>query len=183
MKEYSDIQLVDLLHEGNARAFEEIYKRYWFKLYGIALHHLGVKEECEELVQNVFMSIWNRRENVQIKKLDVYLTVSIKNQIYDFIKSQISYRKYQEYIILQEVVQLSVPFQTLHYSELSEAVEAALARLPEKSAEVFRRSRFHNQSVRQIAEDLHLTDKTVEYHITKSLKFLKESLWMYNSKN
>lgn len=183
MREYSDIHLVDLMQKGNARAFEEIYKRYWFKLYSIAFHHLGVKEECEELVQNVFLSVWNRRENVQIKKLDVYLTVSIKNQIYDFIKSQISYRKYQEYVILQEVVQLSVPFQTLHYSELSAAVEAALAQLPEKSAEVFRRSRFHNQSVRQIAEDLHLTDKTVEYHITKSLKFLKESLWMYNSKN
>ena len=183
MKDYSETQLVDLLHEGNSSAFEEIYKRYWFKLYSIAFRHLGVKEECEELVQNVFLSIWNRRENIQIKKLDIYLTVSIKNQIYDFIKSQISYRKYQEYAILQEVMQSSMPFQTLHYGELSDAVEAALARLPEKSAEVFRRSRFSNQSVKQIAEDLNLSDKTVEYHITKSLKFLKENLWMYNSKN
>jgi RNA polymerase sigma-70 factor (family 1) len=183
MKDYTDIRLVELLQEGDSSAFEEMYKRYWFKLYCIAFRHLGVKEECEELVQNVFLSVWNRRKNVQINKLDVYLTVSIKNQIYDFIKSQISYRKYQEYVILQEVVQSSMPFQTLHYSELSEAVEAALARLPEKSAEVFRRSRFHNQSVKKIAEDLNLSDKTVEYHITKSLKFLKESLWMYNSKN
>jgi RNA polymerase sigma-70 factor (family 1) len=183
MKEYSEIQLVDLLHLGNARAYEEIYKRYWFKLYSIAYRHLGVKEECEELVQNVFLSVWKRREQLKINKLDVYLTVSIKNQIYDFIKSQISYRKYQEYIILQEVMQSSMPFQTLHYSELSDAVDAALARLPEKSAEVFRRSRFNNQSVKQIAKELNLTDKTVEYHITKSLKFLKETLWMYSSKN
>lgn len=180
MRENSDIQLVDLLHRGNTRAFEEIYRRYWFKLYSIALHHLGVKEECEELVQEVFLSIWNRREAVEIKRLDVYLTVSIKNQIYDFIKSRISYRKYQEYVILQEVVQSNNP---LHYTELSEAVEAALAKLPEKSAEVFRRSRFHNQSIKQIAEELNLSDKSVEYHITKSLKFLKETLWMYNSKN
>ena len=183
MKEYADIKLVAMLNAGDSRAFEEIYKRYWFKLYSIAFHHLGVKEECEELAQNVFLSLWRRREEVNIQKLEMYLTVSIKNQIYDFIKSQISYRKYQEYIILQEVVQGTVSFQHLEYNELSKAVEAALARLPEKSAEVFRRSRFDNQSVKQIAEELQLSDKTVEYHITRSLKFLKENLSMYQHKN
>ena len=183
MTEYSDKELVAFLYEGNSKAFEEIYNRYWRKLYAIAMHHVGVREEAEELVQNVFLSIWNRRSKILIKSLEVYLVLSVKNQIYDFIKSQISYRKYQEYIILQEVYQSSGSYQISDFNELSEAVEKALARLPEKSAEVFRRSRFQEQSVRQIAEDLNISDKAVEYHITKSLKFLKENLWMYHSKN
>lgn len=181
MKEYSDKQLVAFLYGGNSHAFEEIYKRYWSKLYAIAIHHVGVREEAEELVQNVFMSIWNRRSKVLIRSLDVYLVLSVKNQIYDFIKSQISYRKYQEYIILQEVCHSTGSYQISDFNDLSEAVEKALARLPEKSAEVFRRSRFEEQPVRQIAEELNLSDKAVEYHITKSLKFLKENLWMYYS--
>ena len=68
-------------------------------------------------------------------------------------------------------------------SELSEAVEKVLSRLPEKSAEVFKRSRFENQSVREIAVSLNLSEKAVEYHITKSLKFLKENLKSYQSNN
>ena len=62
-------------------------------------------EEAEELVQEVFLSLWNRRSQVIIRHLDLYLTLAIKNQVYDYIKSQISYRKYQEYLIFQEINQ------------------------------------------------------------------------------
>jgi RNA polymerase sigma-70 factor (family 1) len=179
----SDEALVALLQAGEARAYEAIYKRYWYKMYSIAYHQTGVRQEAEELVQNVFLSVWNRRTEVVIRHLDLYLTLAVKNQVYDFIKSRISYRKFQEYQILQEINQHYNPHELMNFTELAQAVEKVLGLLPEKSAEVFRRSRFENQSVRDIAEGLQLSEKAVEYHITKSLKFLKENLSHYRSDN
>ncbi len=182
-KMLGDEQLVLLLHEGKMSAFEEIYLRYWYKLYCIAYNQTGVQEEAKELVQEVFLSLWRRRADVEILNLDLYLTLAIKNQVYDYIKSQISYRKYQEYLIFQEIRQHNSTDEIVNFLELANAIEKALSRLPEKSAEVFRRSRFENQSVKEIARELNLSEKAVEYHITKSLKFLRNNLSMFQSQN
>jgi len=183
MKQWEDERLVEFLREGQISAFEEIYRRYWYKLYSIAYHQTGVREEAEELVQEVFLTVWNRRAEVIIRHLDLYLTIAIKNQVYDYIKSQISYRKYQEYLIFQEIHQYYDTDEIVNFSELTQAVEKVLSLLPEKSAEIFRRSRFENQPVRDIASSLQLSEKAVEYHITKSLKFLKENLKPFHSDN
>lgn len=183
LKQLDDERLVDFLREGRMSAFEEIYRRYWYKLYGIAYHQTGIREEAEELVQEVFLKLWSRRSEVLIRHLGMYLTIAIKNQVYDYIKSQISYRKYQEYLIFQELHQHHGTEEIVNYTQLTEAVEKVLNRLPEKSAEVFRRSRFENQSVREIASCLNLSEKAVEYHITKSLRFLKDNLKEYHTDN
>lgn len=113
----------------------------------------------------------------------MYLTIAVKNQIYDFFKSQLSYRKYREYLIFNEISKHYGTEDIVGFSELSAAVEHVLTLLPEKSAEVFKRSRFENQSVKEIALGLNLSEKAVEYHITKSLRFLRENLRNYYSEN
>ena len=183
LKQLDDERLVLLLQESKRAAFEEIYRRYWYRLYSVAYRQTGVREEAEELVQEVFLKLWSRRSEALIRNLGMYLTVAVRNQVYDYIKSQISYRKYQEYLIFQEIHHHHGTDEIVHFTDLTEAVEKALNRLPEKSAEVFRRSRFENQSVREIAQGLHLSEKAVEYHITKSLKFLKDTLKDYHSDN
>lgn len=183
LKFLSDQELVAKLQSSQKSAFEEIYNRYWRKLFNMAFHQTGKKEEAEELVQDLFVSIWQKRESAQIKHLDLYLTLSIKNKIYDFIKSQITYRKYQEYIILKEV---DLHFETesiVNYIELTAAVEKVLSLLPEKSARIFKLSRFEELPVKKIAEEMDLSEKAVEYHITKSLRFIKENLKAYYSAN
>jgi RNA polymerase sigma-70 factor (family 1) len=183
IEKFDDGQLVSLFQEGKIAAFEAIYQRYWNKLYRIAFHNTGVQEDAEELVQEVFLSLWKRRSTVQIRHLDLYLTLAIKNQIYYFIRSQINGRKYQEYLILQEIALHHHTDELVNYSDLSEAVEKALSRLPEKSVQIFRRSRFENQSVKEIASAFQLSEKSVEYHLTRTLKFLRENLSRYQSDN
>lgn len=183
LKQLDDERLVLLLRENKRTAFEEIYRRYWYRLYSVAYQQTGVREEAEELVQEVFLKLWSRRSEVLIRHLGMYLTIAVRNQVYDYIKSQISYRKYQEYLIFQELHQHHSTDEIVHFTDLTEAVEKALSRLPEKSAEVFRRSRFENQSVREIAQGLNLSEKAVEYHMTKSLRFLKDTLKEYHSDN
>lgn len=183
MRQLDDGDLVNLLQEGDVAAFEEIYRRFWYRLYTIAYHSTGIQEDAEELVQEIFLSLWKRRTIVQIRHLDLYLTLAVKNQVYDYIKSQISCRKYQEYLIFQEISLQHSTDEIVNFTELSEAIEKALSRLPEKSAQIFRRSRFEHQSVKEIALAFQLSEKAVEYHLTRSVKFLRENLRAFQSNN
>ncbi|MDI9873889.1 MULTISPECIES: RNA polymerase sigma-70 factor [Bacteroidota] len=175
----TDEQLVNLIIEDNKYAFEEVYHRYWYKLFGVAYHEIGTREEAEELVHDLFESLWNRRHQLNIRMLSAYLVVSIKHLSTNYIKSQITNRKFQEYLIFNEIRQSHATEEVVHFSELSDAVEEAMKKLPEKTCEVFRMSRFENQSVKEIAVQLNLSEKAVEYHITKSLKLLRENLKAY----
>lgn len=177
----NDEQLVILLQEGSKNAFEEIYKRYWLKLYNVAYHNLGTKEDSEELVQDIFENIWKIRESLNIQHLGVYLVVSVKHRCTNFIKKQINLKKFQEYMIFQEIQQNQSLDEIVNFNELNEAVEKALKKLPEKTGDIFKKSRFENQSIKEIATHFQLTEKAVEYHITKSLKALKEELKLYSN--
>lgn len=175
----TDEQLVNLIVEDNKNAFEEVYRRYWYKLFGVAYHEIGTREEAEELVHDLFESLWNRRHQLNIRLLSAYLVVSIKHLTTNYIKSQITNRKFQEYLIFNEIRQSHATEEVVHFLELSDAVEEAMKKLPEKTCEVFKMSRFENQSVKEIAIQLNLSEKAVEYHITKSLKLLRENLKAY----
>jgi RNA polymerase sigma-70 factor (family 1) len=179
----TDEQLVIQLQESNKRAFEEIYDRYWYKLFCIAYHQVGSREESEELVHDIFESLWNKRRESSVRNLSTYLVIAMKYRITNFIKSQITWRKYQEYLILNKIHETYSTDEIVQFSDLSRAVDEVMGKLPEKTSRVFQLSRFENQSVKEIADELHMSEKAVEYHITKSLKALKESLWMYHSNN
>ncbi len=181
--ELSDEQLIGFLQQDDKRAFEEIYYRYWYKLFGIAYHETGTKEEAEELVHDLFESLWQRRQELNIRLLSAYLVVSIKHLSVNYIKSQITNRKFQEYLIFNEIRQNLSTEESVHFTDLSKAVDEALKKLPEKTCEVFRMSRFENQSVKAIAQRLQISEKAVEYHLTKSLKVLRENLKNYHSDN
>lgn len=179
----SDDQLVNFLMKSDKNAFEEIYQRYWYKLFGVAYHGTGTKEEAEELVQDLFESLWHKRQTSVIRHLSSYLVVAIKHLTTNYIKSKITQRKFQEYLIFNEIQQSYATEEVVHFADLSKAVEEAMKKLPEKSVEIFRLSRFENQPVKDIAQQLNLSEKAVEYHITKSLKVLKEYLKSYHSDN
>lgn len=179
----TDEQLVIKLMESSKPAFGEIYDRYWYKLFCIAYHQIGTREEAEELVHDLFESLWNRRTESNIRHLSSYLVLSMKHLITNFIKSKITWRKYKEYILLQKMQEASITEQDVEFTDLSAALDNALKKLPEKTSRIFQLSRFENQSVREIARDMNLSEKAVEYHITKSLKILKDHLWIFHTPN
>lgn len=179
----TDTELIFRLQKGESLAFREIYDRYWLKLFRIGYSELGSKEEAEELIHNIFENLWRKHAQLQIKVLEAYLVVSVKNAVTNYIKANISKRKYKEYLILSEINQSSSTDEFISYMDLSKAIDEALKKLPEKTCEVFKLSRFENQSVEEIATTLHLSKKAVEYHITKSLKLLREELKTYYFNN
>jgi RNA polymerase sigma-70 factor (family 1) len=178
----TDQQLVNRMQNGSDKAFAEIYNRYWFKLYSVAYHQTGAKEEAEELVHDVFESLWNKREHTEIRHLSSYLVVSVKNLTVNYIKSQITQRKYQEYLIMHEIQSNSTD-EIVRFEDLAKAVEDAMKKLPERTSEIFRMSRFENRTVKDIAQTFNISEKGVEYHITQSLKVLKAQLKAYHTDN
>jgi RNA polymerase sigma-70 factor (ECF subfamily) len=163
--------LIRLLNEGDKNAFQEIYKRYWKKLYQVAERKVR-KEIAEEIIQDIFISLWNNRKTT-INNLKYYLFSSVKYGILNHFKKQIT-----EYNFSEEALYESSKFDnsteySLFLEDLLKSIEAALLHLPPKTQQIFRLSRFELLSTKEIAVQLNLSEKAIEYHLTQALKTLR----------
>ena len=172
----SEMQLIENFIQGDRNSFTTIYKKYWYRLFLIAQRRLDDKAASEELVQEIFVQLWEKREKVQIQSLENYLVRAMKYSVIDYIRQQIVKNNYIDHyraFIDQEECQTD---DIIAVNDLTLSIEAGLKTLPEKSREIFRLSRIENWPVTKIATHLQLSEKGVEYHITKSLKTLRVHL-------
>lgn len=174
MKDRSDQELVIFLQKGDLKAFEEIYDRHWWSLYLIAFRKIRSKEVAEELVQDLFASIWKKREQLQIHaSLIAYLKSSIHYQIINYFQALLVRKSHQQYVRHTESSDSAVTEETISFWELQREMELGVSLLPDQSRQIFELSRFENQSNREIAQQFDMSEKAVEYHITKSLRLLR----------
>lgn len=171
-----DAALVQGLRENDGEAFAEIYERYWQRLLEAAYRRLGSREAAKEAVQDVFVSLWHKRHEHVIEHLPGYLLTAIKYRVIDILKHRHTQAGYQEHIRPHLVAEDHSTEETVAADDLSLALLNSLLRLPEHTREVFRLSRLEHQTVPEIAERLHISRKTVEYHLTRALKVLRVSL-------
>jgi len=134
------------------------------------------KETAEELVQNLFISLWAKREQQQIHKLEAYLQTAIRYQVIDFIRSKILHDRYAQITKDQLAVDENPSESKLLLQELSLAIDNTIKKLPQKTQEIFRLSRYEHRSVKEIAQSMNLSEKAVQYHVTQSLKFMRSHL-------
>lgn len=179
----TDALLVDLLQSNDPDAFKVIYQRYWRQLYNFVYQQLGSKEDTEEIVHDLMLTLWKNREQSQIQQLRIYLFIAARNLTNKCIKSQINLRKYREHQLLHHVLESVDSEEVFNVQDLATAVENVLKKMPEKTAAIFRMSKIDEMPVKKIALEMNLTDKAVEYHITKSLKLLRRHLQGFNSDN
>lgn len=175
----TDEILLRLLKAGDERAFKEIYSRYWKVLFEAAYRRVASKEIAKELVQIVFLRIWEKRQATYINHLQSYLLTAIKNSVINYIESTVVHKKYLQHVINTTAGVCHTAESTLNFNELSQAIEKAIGMLPDKTRHIFRLSRFDNLSIREIAASMNISEKAVEYHITQSLKALRLSLKEY----
>lgn len=173
---YGEDELLEMLSEGNHKAFKELYNRYWRSLLNHAAGTLQSQSEGEEIVQEIFVDLWNKREGLQIRNLPSYLHTLVRNRCISFIRSKAVERKYQEYYknLLYKRQQAMVNNST--FTEAQKAFEEELQKLPEKTQMIFKLSNYDGLSVEEIAKQFHCSKKAVEYHLTKSKSFLKAGL-------
>lgn len=176
-KSLTDGELVTLLKDGDDLAFTEIYNRYWKKLFLAAGNKLGDLDEAEELVQQIFVSLWDRRAVLDLRgELAPYLAVSVKYRVLKVL-SRRHYRREFEHA-LPELLDDSTQ-EWLQFEELRSRMEELVAALPEKCRLVYQLSRNEGYSQKQIAAELDIAEKTVEAHIGKALRLIRKGLHVF----
>ncbi|WP_017257165.1 RNA polymerase sigma-70 factor [Pedobacter arcticus] len=172
-----DSSLLTLLQQGNEQAFSQIYERYKGVLYIHAVKMIKDRDEAQDVVQELFTKLWNKRETISINTtLSAYLYTAVRNRILDIFSHE------KVVAIHQQSLQIFIKqgeYQIDNYireKELALIIESEIATLPPKMREVFELSRKAHLSYLQIADQLNISENTVRKHITKALKRLRSKL-------
>ena len=174
-------ELTLLLGTGDHGAFQELYHRYWETLLNTAFKTLDSIEEAEEIVQDLFITLYVNRDSLQINTtLEGYLKTALKRKVLNFYRSKHVHEKYLKSILSENRLEFYTPYHALQAKELSQRVEVSTQKMPEKCREVFILSRIENLPNKTIAEKLSISISTVEKHISKAIRILKADFREYN---
>lgn len=168
------------IREGNAAIFKEIFREYYAELCIHAMRYVNDRHSAEELVQDIFVKLWQHRNDFIINtSLRNYLHKALVNFSLNYLRSRENMRKHIEFIGFE--VENSSDFTEIDATngELDAKYRRALLCMPEKQREIFELSRFDGLKNREIAEKLGINIKTVETQMTRALSFLREQLKEY----
>ena len=174
-------RIIDSTEEGllksiklDKTSFDQIYKQYWSKLYIYAFNVLKEKEICEDIVEEIFIDLWTKRQDTQISDLNSYLYQSVKYQIFNHFRRS----KYKNQL-LTKLDLMSTQYQIdelYEKKELKAQIKRLISRLPKQRRLIFQMSKYDGFSNKEISENLNISVQTVKNQISESLKSLRKSL-------
>ena len=170
---WTDEALLAALLADDRNAFTELYERYWYRVFALAYRRLKSRETAEELVQDLFATLWHKRATHTIQHVERYLMAAISHRVLGHLRAHQVRTAYADYCRWQQADSTDETEQALAATDLTEAFAKALLHLPAQSREIFRLSRLEHFSVPEISLRLNLSVKAVEYHLTKSLRLLR----------
>jgi RNA polymerase sigma-70 factor (family 1) len=173
-----DRDTILLLKKGDGPAFESLYHHFSRHLFQYVYNRVRQKEQAEEIVQEIFVSLWNKRKNLQITtSLESYLFGAAKYKILSFIRSEEVRKKYAAEFTLFASAQYDNSVEELtDLNDLQFTLNEKISELPEKCQTAFRMSRMEHEPIPQIAEKMNISTRTVENYISQALKHLRTSL-------
>lgn len=172
----SDHDLVESLQNGDLEAFDHIFRKYSNRLYGFAFKYLKSKEETEELVQDVFLKIWENRKNLKKEaSLMAYLFTISYHNLCRFFRRRVYLEKLTKEISDSATGSFN-PDERIDYQSVLAQVDHIIEKLPSRQKEIFIKSRKEGKSTREIAAELNLVPGTVDNHISEALKFIRKNL-------
>ena len=171
-----DSDLLRLLGDGREDAFTEIYNRYWERLVATGYYYTRSKEAAEEVVNDVLMGLWLRRGSVEINSLPAYLGTAVKFAVFKVMARDKRRNQVIGGLPVAEDVAHNETEQRLDALFMDEWLRGVVEELPEKARLVFVYSRDEQLSIKEIAGKMDLSPKSVEYHMTKALKAIRDSI-------
>lgn len=175
MEKIESCEIVDRLKSGDEAVFALIYNRYWDKLYVAALARLNDEFQAEEVVQQVFVRLWNKKSGIQIQDLSAYLAAMTRYAVYEHLARESKLKKREKIWSLNApetystVAEIENKFLLTFIRELSNE-------LPEKCRMVFIYNKLEDQSLADVAARMNISRKTAEAHLTKALRFIRLKL-------
>lgn len=159
--------------------FESLFNLYYSGLIVYANHFTSQTEISEDIVHDVFISLWEKRGTLQLESTKAYLFASVRNRCLNHLAQLKIRNTYQEHLLEKGDITGLLTWEYYVESELREHIEKAIHQLPPQCQKIFIMSRFDNKPISQIAEELELSPRTVEKHIEVALKKLRRDLAEY----
>ncbi|MEZ5104086.1 MAG: RNA polymerase sigma-70 factor [Draconibacterium sp.] len=177
----SENDLIKTLKKGNSSSFELVFKTYYKKLCLFAFDYLNQLETAEDIVKDVFVTLWDNREKIEITtSLSGYLFTSVRNACINYLKRD---KRRNKTVSFEELMRLNIkmnePYSDTYIpgnifaKELENKLLEKIEELPSSCKEIFKLSRFEGLSHKEIAEKLNISENTVKIQIYKALKKLK----------
>ena len=174
----SDAELLCRMADDDQEAFTSVYRRHWEPLFVTTVRVIGNKEDAEDIIQEVFTSLWNRRKVLNLTgPLAGYLQASVKYKAINYIERNITRRHYLA--ALNEAVKAGVPASPevlLQVKEVQQMIQTVIENMPPKMREVFELSRSHYLSHKEIAARLGISEETVKKHIQHALQLFRSAM-------
>jgi RNA polymerase sigma-70 factor (ECF subfamily) len=161
------------------KSFEQIYLRHWEDMFAFCLSNIQDEEHSKEIVQDVFKSVWERREELRLKEVERYLIRSVKLKTFEYIRNKVSRQQHLNNI--SNITESHYSDNTLIAEELANKIAKLVNTLPNQCRKVFQMSREQGLTNKEIAQELVISERAVEYHISRALKTLKTELIEYIS--
>ena len=171
------IHLLEQLKTGDRRAFEHIYMEYSPRVYRFAQRYMNNSCDIEEIVQDVFVRLWEARTNVNPElNFDNYLFTITRNLIFNRHRARVNEIFVQDTVLAGLVQGNDLPEDEIIAQDLSEYIDRIIEQLPPKQQETFNLSRRQMMTYKEIAQQLGISEKTVEAHIYQALKYIRKKL-------
>jgi RNA polymerase sigma-70 factor (ECF subfamily) len=174
---FKEQNLVILLSGGEEAAFEELYYLYSPRLLGFLIKLVKSQSHASELLQDVFIKIWNNRQTIDpAQSFRSYLFRIAENAVYDFYRKASRDQKLQAELVKMSVCEYRHVEESLFYKENEELLQHVIEALPPKRRQVFRLIKIEERSYEEVSTLLNISPSTISDHIVKATKFVHERL-------
>lgn len=174
------LNIVTEISAGNERAFEQLFRKHYAGLCGYAGRYVWDPDQAEEIVQDLFYNLWNKKNNLNIDiSIEAYLFRAVRNACLNYLKHQKVRQQHVDSVRNSSDSGQISSDDSLETLELQEKIDEVVDSLPPERQKIFKLSRYEGKKYKEIAEELGLSIKTVEAQMGKALKSLRENLTEY----
>jgi len=164
------------LRNGSIEAYEHIFNNHWKSLFRIANGRLHSETEAKEVVQELFVTLWEKKDSLQINNLSNYLYTAVRHRVFNRIRGKLREQKNWEFYKQYLPVHSESTADTVLFNDLNDTIDEIVNAMPRKSQLIFKSSWIEGKSIHEIADQMRLSEKTIEYHLTKSMKLIRVHL-------
>lgn len=177
---HDDAALVVQMAQGDETAFRQLFDRYWDNIYGVALTFTKSPDIAEEIVQDVFLKIWLKRDQLPaVEKFDAYLFIVARNHILNKLRKKIKEEPLLDLALDEIQESANTPENIVVTKEYERLVRQAVEQLPPQQRLIYNLSRQQGLSQEEIAASLHISRNTVKSHMNKALQVIRSFLRMH----
>ena len=179
---YSDKELMQEIKADNMLAFDVLYKKYCKRVYKFGYSILKSPEESENLMQDVFLNLWENRHKVEKdSSIKSYVFTITYNSAISIIRKKARESEFIEYLKSMQEINEEEPVNIeLEYNELTNKLDEIIKALPQRQKEVYLLHKVEGLKYKEIAERLNISENTIENHMSRALKIIREKLGNYS---